>query len=266
MSVSPSQMCSYYQLADVFLCVSEHEGFCVLLVESMYFRAPIVAWAATAVGETCDGCGMVYPEFDAQVLARAVDACLEDPILSRDLTCRGRLRYETVFRPDAIRECFLRSCERGENRPRVAFIVQRYGEQITGRSESHCRQIAERLAVDYDVEVITTCATNHLSWKNVRPAGEEVLNGVRVRRFPSVEERRLMDFHRHYDRIFLTQLSPEEEYEMIRFQGPYTPALVEYVQKDESDYNPRQSWCRRRTTKQRYTCISSTTSFARLNT
>jgi glycosyltransferase involved in cell wall biosynthesis len=124
-----------------------------------------------------------------------------------------------------------------QSKPRIAFIIQRYGEQITGGSESHCRQIAERLAVDHDVEVITSCAADHLSWQNVMPPGAEMLNGVRVRRFPSLEERRLMDFHRHYDRIFLTQLSPQEEYEMIRFQGPYTPALVQYVEKHQNDYD-----------------------------
>jgi glycosyltransferase involved in cell wall biosynthesis len=121
--------------------------------------------------------------------------------------------------------------------PRIAFIVQRYGEEITGGAESLCRQIAERLVPIYDVEVITTCATDHLSWKNVLPEGEEMLNGVRIRRFPSVEERKLHEFHRHYDRIFTTQLSPEEEYEMIRFQGPHTPALVDYVRKYERDYD-----------------------------
>jgi glycosyltransferase involved in cell wall biosynthesis len=122
-------------------------------------------------------------------------------------------------------------------KPRIAFIVQRYGEQITGGAESLCRQVAERLLPYYDVDVLTTCALDHLSWKNVLPEGEEMLHGIRVRRFPTVEERKLLDFHRHYDRIFTTQLSAEEEYEMIRFQGPHTPALVDYVRKRARDYD-----------------------------
>jgi glycosyltransferase involved in cell wall biosynthesis len=122
-------------------------------------------------------------------------------------------------------------------KPRIAFIIHRYGEQITGGAESLCRQIAERLLCWYEVEVVTTCATDHLSWNNDLPAGEETLNGVRIRRFASVEERKLLPFHRNYDRIFTTQLSSEEQHEMIRSQGPYTPALVEYVRKNEQNYD-----------------------------
>jgi glycosyltransferase involved in cell wall biosynthesis len=122
-------------------------------------------------------------------------------------------------------------------KPRIAFIIQRYGEQMTGGAESHCRQIAERLAGRYDVEVLTTCATDHLSWKNALPEGPQTLNGVAIRRFRSVGERKLLEFHEIYDRIFLTQLSPAEEYEMIRLQGPHTPDLIEYVRAHKRDYD-----------------------------
>jgi glycosyltransferase involved in cell wall biosynthesis len=122
-------------------------------------------------------------------------------------------------------------------KPRVAFIIQRYGEQMTGGAESHCRQIAERLVKRYDVEVLTTCATDHLSWKNALPEGRQILNGVTIRRFRSVGERKLLEFHKIYDRIFLTQLSAAEEYEMIRLQGPHTPDLIEYVRAHQRDYD-----------------------------
>ena len=123
------------------------------------------------------------------------------------------------------------------NQPRIAFIIQRYGEHVTGGGESHCRQIAERLAAHYAVEVLTTCATDHLSWKNVLPQGLQQLNGVGVRRFRTVEERNLVEFHKIYDRIFSAQLSPAQENEMLRFQGPNTPDLVAYVREHHSDYD-----------------------------
>lgn len=123
------------------------------------------------------------------------------------------------------------------DKQRIAFIVQRYGEGITGGAESHCRQLAVRLAPDYDVEVLTTCALDHLSWKNELAEGVSTLEGVRVRRFRSVEERNLLEFHKVYDRIFQTQLSAEEEYEMIRHQGPNVPSLVEYVRAHQADYD-----------------------------
>lgn len=107
-SVTPSQLRAYYTLASAFLCVSEHEGFCVPLVEAMFFRVPIVAWAATAVGETSDGCGMIYDQYNAGVLAHAIHDCIENPERARCLASKGRLRYETVFQPKAIEAGLLR--------------------------------------------------------------------------------------------------------------------------------------------------------------
>jgi glycosyltransferase involved in cell wall biosynthesis len=122
-------------------------------------------------------------------------------------------------------------------RRRVAFVVQRYGTEITGGSEAHCREIAERMSRNYDVEVLTTCATDHLSWKNALPEGVSQVNGVRVRRFPTREERHLLNFHRIYDRIFTSELTPEEEQQLLRYQGPYCPDLIDYLKRHSSDYD-----------------------------
>ncbi|MGA3097773.1 MAG: glycosyltransferase [Bryobacteraceae bacterium] len=110
-SVTLSQLRSYYAMASVFLCVSEHEGFCVPLVEAMHFRAPIVAWANAAVGETCGGCGTILDKFDEVALARAIEECLDNPARSRSMADRGRQRYETAFSPGAIRTRLLELVE-----------------------------------------------------------------------------------------------------------------------------------------------------------
>lgn len=101
-SVTPAQLRAYYMAASVFLCVSEHEGFCVPLVEAMAFRVPIVAWATTAVGETAGGCGIIHQRFDPDEFAAGIEECLEDGEVARSLAERGRNRYENVFHNDAI--------------------------------------------------------------------------------------------------------------------------------------------------------------------
>jgi glycosyltransferase involved in cell wall biosynthesis len=121
-------------------------------------------------------------------------------------------------------------------RPRVAFVVQRYGTDITGGSEALARTVAERMTKYFDVDVLTTCATDHLSWKNVHPAGDSEVNGIRVRRFAVDGERQLRSFHSIYDHILTRQLTEAEEQEMLRHQGPVVPALIEYIQKNQSNY------------------------------
>lgn len=72
----------------------------------------------------------------------------------------------------------------GADRPRLAFVVPRYGPEVLGGAETHCRVLAESLAEDgADVEVLTTCASDHFTWRNDHPPGASELNGVTVRRF-----------------------------------------------------------------------------------
>lgn len=68
---------------------------------------------------------------------------------------------------------------------KIAFVVVRYGKDINGGAEYHCRMLAERLVNDYDVEVLTTCVKNYVTGENEYPEGKETLNGVLVRRFYS---------------------------------------------------------------------------------
>lgn len=66
---------------------------------------------------------------------------------------------------------------------RLGFVVQRYGLEIAGGAEYHCRLVAERLARHAEVMVLTTCARDYITWADHYPEGEEVMNGVRVHRF-----------------------------------------------------------------------------------
>ena len=66
---------------------------------------------------------------------------------------------------------------------RLLFVVQRYGREVAGGAELHCREFATRLAArGHDVEVLTSCAVSYMDWANWYPAGSEELDGVTVHR------------------------------------------------------------------------------------
>ena len=76
--VSNEELTALYDVADLFLCASEHEGFCVPLIESFYKQIPVLAYASTAVPATMDGGGVLYDTKDPFEVARTMAAILDD--------------------------------------------------------------------------------------------------------------------------------------------------------------------------------------------
>ncbi len=120
---------------------------------------------------------------------------------------------------------------------KLAVVVQRYGQAINGGAELHARYIAEHLARHADVEVLTTCATDYVTWRNELPAGVETTNGVSVRRFRVKHERDPRVFGRLSDRIFRERHSLADELDWIDAEGPTSPALVDHLQKRGDTYD-----------------------------
>jgi glycosyltransferase involved in cell wall biosynthesis len=95
--VSNEELSALYDVADLFLCASEHEGFCVPLIEAFYKRVPVLAFASTAVPATMDGGGVLYDTKDPHHVARLMEAILDAPDLSEAVLAAqdaalGRLR------------------------------------------------------------------------------------------------------------------------------------------------------------------------------
>jgi glycosyltransferase involved in cell wall biosynthesis len=120
---------------------------------------------------------------------------------------------------------------------KLAFIVQRYGTEILGGSEYHCRLVAERLATKHDVDVLTTCARDYVTWKNEYPVGSDRVRGVTVRRFAVTETRDIAGFNQFSDWIFTNPHTHDQEMEWLRRQGPWSPSLIDHLERHHGDYD-----------------------------
>ena len=120
---------------------------------------------------------------------------------------------------------------------KVAVVVQRYGPAINGGAELHARYVAEHLARHGDVEVLTTCANDYVTWRNELEPGVEQVNGVSVRRFRVKHERDPLVFGKRSDRVFLQRHSLGDELDWLDAEGPTSPALVDYVAKHAVEYD-----------------------------
>ena len=120
---------------------------------------------------------------------------------------------------------------------KIAFIVQRYGAEILGGSEYHCRLIAERLALKHDVDVLTTCARDYITWANEYPEGTDRIRGVTVRRFKNARTRDLNTFNQYSDWIFNHPHTREDEMSWLEQQGPWCPELINHLTKHHRGYD-----------------------------
>ena len=89
-SVSTERLAAYYALADVFVCLSDHEGFCAPIAEAMSREVPVVAYGVAAVPDTVGDAGLLIEDKDPDFVASVVHELLGAPTLSAALVARGR--------------------------------------------------------------------------------------------------------------------------------------------------------------------------------
>lgn len=92
--VTQSELNGYYREADIFLSMSEHEGFCVPLLEAMYCQIPVLAYKAGAVEETLDGAGILLEEKDYAKIAEIIEEILTNPEFKNSVIKRQNQRLD----------------------------------------------------------------------------------------------------------------------------------------------------------------------------
>jgi glycosyltransferase involved in cell wall biosynthesis len=120
---------------------------------------------------------------------------------------------------------------------RLAFVVQRYGLDIAGGAEYHCRLVAEHMAKHAQVEVLTTCAADYITWANRYPEGVAVLNGIPVRRFKVKRPRDPERFADWTARVFREDHAPEDEARWLEEEGPFSPRLVRHLERQRDAFD-----------------------------
>ena len=120
---------------------------------------------------------------------------------------------------------------------KLCFVVQRYGPEVLGGSEHLCRLVAERLAALHEVDVLTSCARDYVTWANDIQDGSDRVRGVTVRRFPTARTRDLDAFNRRSEWIYSNEHTKADELEWLAEQGPWMPSLVDYLKRNQQQYD-----------------------------
>ncbi|MBF0524470.1 MAG: glycosyltransferase family 4 protein [Deltaproteobacteria bacterium] len=145
----------------------------------------------------------------------------------------------TRYSQDAVKQEDPTPDNRATRRPRVAFVVQRCGLEVNGGAELLCLKIAQKMAKYWHTEVLTTTALDYMTWANCYPPGEELIGETRVRRFPVASPRNVNSFNRLSERIAprVKNATIEEQEKWMRAQGPWSPALLDYVRQHAAEFD-----------------------------
>ena len=261
----------------------EHEGFCVPLLEAMAADVPVLAYASTAVPDTLGGAGVQFAPKDLEFAAELLGELAYDDTLRAPGHRRPAARGSRDF-GDASHRARLSSDDRLHGAiVKIAFIVQRYGAEILGGSEYHCRLIAERLAAQARGRGADDLRArlHHLEERvpgGHRPDPRRHRPALRQRRGPATSRRSTSIS----DWIFHNPHTRDDEMAWLEQQGPWCPALARVpaaappavrradllhlpLRADRARPGDRSrraaSWCRRRTTSRRFTSASTSEMF-----
>ena len=120
---------------------------------------------------------------------------------------------------------------------KVAIVIQRYGSDVLGGSETLAREYAERLIRrGFDVTVYTSTARDYVTWRSEYEAGASMEGGVRIRRFVPERERDLKAFNALAEPMYARPTTVEDERAFLEAQGPFVPSLIDALRVDAGGY------------------------------
>jgi glycosyltransferase involved in cell wall biosynthesis len=125
---------------------------------------------------------------------------------------------------------------------KIACVVHRFGTDIAGGSEAHCRAIAEHLAQRHDVTVLTTSARDHVTWHNDYESGTGRSGPLTVKRFPVLRPRSMHRFAEISEVVFTGKASEDEQERWFKENGPESPALLDHLRRHGAEYDRVLFW------------------------
>jgi glycosyltransferase involved in cell wall biosynthesis len=120
---------------------------------------------------------------------------------------------------------------------KFAFVTPRYGAEINDGPEHAARLLAEQVSARHDVDVLTTTARDPLTWKNDTAEGSDRVRGVMVRRFSVNQLHDQGAFQQLSQRLFAGGLGRAEEIEWVRRLGPSSPGLLDFIKRQQRNYD-----------------------------
>ena len=245
--VTAHELCACYRAAHLFVSMSEHEGFGLPLVEAMAAGVPVVAHADAAVPEALGGAGVLFSPKRLDHVAALCEILLDDQSRRRKLVDAGR-RRAAEFSPEATKLPLARALVgfapaqpkrsgRGQQKPRIGFVVHRFGSQVVGGAERHCRSLALHMSRHWDVEVLTSCAADYLTWEDAHAPGVSPDGPLSVRRFAGAVTRDMRSFNALSRKVFGRAQERLDEERWLRQQGPSLPGLYSHLAEQREAYD-----------------------------
>lgn len=121
------------------------------------------------------------------------------------------------------------------NKKKICMVVQRYGNEVNGGAELHCREISEHMTDKYDVTVLTTKAIDYMTWQDEYTCDEEEIRGVHVKRFSVDTPRNIESFSVINGKFFAGEQIDERKW--VDEQGPKCDNLIKYIVEHKDDYH-----------------------------